>query len=47
MMTSEMVESAWASMEHFLHHLDPDKKNNKKTRTFSLEGFEKDTVCGL
>ena len=23
-LTSEMVKSTWASMGHFLHHLDPD-----------------------
>ena len=30
-MTTEMVESAWAKIEHFLPNLDPDMKIIKKT----------------
>ena len=34
-------------MGYFFHHLHPDIKNSKKTQTFSLEDFEKETIRGL
>ena len=45
--TIEMVKSACASMEHFLHHLDPDKKNNKKTWRFLLEDLKRKILDSL
>ena len=37
-MTSEMVEIAWASMTHFLHHLDPDiRKITKRLERLRLK----------
>ena len=37
--TNEMVESGWASMKHFLHHLDPDVR--KITRRLELLHLER------
>ena len=36
-----MVESDWASIGHFLHHLDPNIKTPNKIRMSSLEDFGK------
>ena len=48
-MTSENLESALTNMGYFLHHLDPDIRENKKKKTLtcSLKDFEKKAICRL
>ena len=39
-----MVESTWVSIGYFFYQ---HKKTNKKTQTFSLKDFKKETIHGI
>ena len=44
-MTSEMVESAWANMGGFLHHLDPEiRRIVRRFECLHLNNHKKDAV---
>ena len=43
-MTSEMVESSWASIGYFLYQLNPDIK---RLECLHLKILKKETICSI